>query len=93
MSPVLGALHQHEVDHDGTTHHIEAAHGAHVPSFAEGDSRLASGGVKVPPAVLSGAAPELPVAPQVTGAASGPDAAPPAPRPPPGVLRSRAPPA
>lgn len=92
-APLLGALHQHEVDHDGATHHIEAAHGTHAPSLSESDSRLGSGPLKLLLGALSSSSPELPEALSVLSDAAGRDETEPQTRAPPGALRSRAPPA
>jgi hypothetical protein len=93
VAPLLGALHQHDVDHDGTTHHIEAAHGAHAPTLAETDSRLTSGGPKLTVSVVVATAPDLALGPSVLREVDRHDEEGPPPRAPPGTSRSRAPPA
>lgn len=92
-APLVGALHQHEVDHDGSAHHIEAAHGGHAPAISEADSRLTSGALKLVLAAPAVALPGVPHAPAVVGADPAAALLGPPSRASPGSLRSRAPPA
>jgi len=47
LTPLLVDSHLHGVDHDGTTQHIESAHGGHFSTVAELDARVRSAGVNV----------------------------------------------
>ena len=88
-----GTLHRHDVDHDGASSHVEAAHGAHLPTLSETDSRVRPDG----PQILAGAAvtraPLTPSGDQGWLRPATRDEASPPTRAPPERLRSRAPPA
>ena len=93
VTPLLAASHHHDVDHDGAVQHIEAAHGGHAPVLSETDTKLPGGSLKVPVAALTAGVPDLAALASMDVAGFGPVKIGPPPRAPPGVVRSRAPPA
>lgn len=42
ITPLLAAFHVLEVDHDGRTQHIETSHGDHYPAVADADRHMPS---------------------------------------------------
>lgn len=85
--------HHHEVDHAGTTTHVEDAHGGHFPSMTEADARIPSTNTKVSfdsaPAISASV---YPAARFTLVDLATPWVRRPSRAPPPGSLRSRAPP-
>lgn len=93
LVPLVGTLHHHEADHDGTRHHIEAAHGDHHPSMGELDERQTAQGLKLPTAALPATTPEPDRTATPLGPAVAHEVSTHPPRAPPASTQARAPPA
>jgi hypothetical protein len=84
--------HYHVPDHDGDVQHFEMAHGGHAPAITKADGRQTARGPEAPGGAVASrsvnldAVVEVCVLPVVVWSAEHPA------RPPPGALRTRAPP-
>ena len=89
----LQVEHHHGVDHDGTTTHVEKAHGGHFPSVTDAEARIPSTDVRfsfdATPAISASV---NPVARFALVDLATPWVRRPSRAPPPSSLRSRAPP-